>query len=92
MDIPLSDCNNDETQDSPISSSFRTCRSASISFPMSHHQRCEEKGDILLEPIYLTAPIADPPPIPYNKLLLAQGKSPIWLKSSLTDILFSSAE
>jgi hypothetical protein len=28
MDIPLSDCNNDETQDSPISSSFGTCRSA----------------------------------------------------------------
>jgi len=42
----------------------------------------------LLEPIYLTAPIADPPPIPYSKLLLAQGKSPIWLKSSLTDILY----
>ena len=52
----------------------------------------ETKEHSLLEPIYLTAPMADPPPIPYNKLLLAQGKSPIWLKSSLTDILYSSAE
>ena len=54
--------------------------------------RTETKEHSLLEPIYLTAPIADPPPMPYSKLLLAHGKSPIWLKSSLTDILYSSAE
>ena len=58
--------------------------------PFSFDWSCNSRIQchILLEPIYLTAPIADPPPIPYNKLLLAQGKSPIWLKSSLTDILY----
>ena len=56
-------------------------------FPLLAKMIPETQEHSLLEPIYLTAPIADPPPIPYNKLLLAHGKSPIWLKSSLTDIL-----
>jgi hypothetical protein len=47
-----------------------------------------DRRDLLLEPKYRTAPMADPPPIPYSKLDRAHGVSPILERSSFTDILY----